>query len=45
MMYPNCGGSDAKEFPGGSDAKESTRNSGDPGLIPGSGRSTEEGNG
>ena len=44
-MYPNCGGSDGKEFPGGSDTKESTCNSGDPGLIPGLGRSTGEGNG
>ena len=32
-------------FPGGSDSKESTCNAGDPGLIPGSGRSPEEGNG
>ena len=32
-------------FPGGSDAKESARNVGDPGLIPGLGRSPGEGNG
>ena len=31
-------------FPGGTDSKESTCNSGDPGSIPGSGRSPEEGN-
>ena len=32
-------------FPGGSDGKESACNVGDPGLIPGSGRSPEEGKG
>ena len=32
-------------FPGGSDRKESTCNTGDLGSIPGSGRSREEGNG
>ena len=32
-------------FPGGSDSKESPCNVGDPGLIPGSGRSRGEGNG
>ena len=32
-------------FPGGSNGKESACNAGDPGLIPGSGRSPEEGNG
>ena len=32
-------------FPGDSDGKESTCNAGDPGLIPGSGRSPAEGNG
>ena len=31
-------------FPGGSDGKESTCNVGDPGSIPGSGRSPGEGN-
>ena len=32
-------------FPGGSDSKASTRDVGDLGLIPGSGRSPGEGNG
>ena len=32
-------------FPGGSDGKESACNVGDSGLIPGSGKSPEEGNG
>ena len=32
-------------FPDGSDDKESACNAGDPGLIPGSGRSLEGGNG
>ena len=32
-------------FPGGSDGKSSTHNVGDPGLIPGLGRSLGEGNG
>ena len=32
-------------FPGGSDGKESACNTGDPGSIPGSGRSPGEGNG
>ena len=32
-------------FPGGSDGEESSCNAGDPGLIPGSGRSPREGNG
>ena len=32
-------------FPGGSDGKTSAYNVGDPGSIPGSGRSSEEGNG
>ena len=31
-------------FPGGSDGKESACNAGDPGLIPGLGRSPEERN-
>ena len=34
-----------KGFPGGSDSKESVCNSGDPGSIPGLGRSPGEGNG
>ena len=33
------------EFPGGSDGKVSAYNVGDLGLIPGSGRSSGEGNG
>ena len=32
-------------FPGGSDGKDSACNAGDPGLIPGSGRASGEGNG
>ena len=32
-------------FPGGSDGKESAQSAGDPGLIPGLGRSPGEGNG
>ena len=32
-------------FPGGSDGKESASDAGDPGLIPGLGRSPGEGNG
>ena len=32
-------------FPGGSEVKASACNAGDPGLIPGSGRSSGEGNG
>ena len=34
-----------QDFPGGSDSKASDRNAGDPGWIPGSGRSPGEGNG
>ena len=33
------------DFPGGSDGKASAYNAGDPGSIPGSGRSPREGNG
>ena len=33
------------DFPGGSNGKASACNAGDPGLIPGSGRSPGEGNG
>ena len=33
------------DFPGGSEVKASASNAGDPGLIPGSGRSPGEGNG
>ena len=35
----------SKELPGGSDGKASAYNVGDPGSIPGSGRSPGEGNG
>ena len=34
-----------KDFPGSSDSKASAYNAGDPGSIPGSGRSAGEGNG
>ena len=34
-----------KDFPGGSDGKASVYNAGDPGSIPGLGRSPGEGNG
>ena len=34
-----------RDFPGGSDGKASAYNVGDPGSIPGSGRSPGEGNG
>ena len=34
-----------ESFPAGSDGKESSCNAGDPGLIPGLGRSPGEGNG
>ena len=34
-----------KGFAGGSDSKESTYNAGEPGSVPGLGRSPEEGNG
>ena len=34
-----------KDFPGSSDGKVSAYNAGDPGSIPGSGRSPGEGNG
>ena len=33
------------DFPGGSEGKESACNTGNPGLIPGSGKSPGEGNG
>ena len=36
---------DIDRYPGGSDGKESACNAGDPGSIPGSGRSHGEGNG
>ena len=34
----------SESFPGGADSKESACNAGDPGLIPGLGRSPGEGN-
>ena len=34
----------SQDFPGGSDGKESACNAGDPGSIPGLGRSPREGN-
>ena len=37
--------SSTNDFPGGSDGKTSAHNAGDPGSIPGSGRSPGEGNG
>ena len=40
MVQPNY----CTAFPGGSDSKESACNAGDPGLIPGLGRSPGEGN-
>ena len=36
-----CGSFDTKIFPGGSDSKESACSAGDPGLIPGLGRSLD----
>ena len=36
---------DFTDFPGGSDSQASAYNAGEPGLIPGLGRSPEEGNG
>ena len=36
---------DIKGFPGGSEVQASAYNAGDPGSIPGSGRSSGEGNG
>ena len=49
-LYPNPGGFDKEfcnnwSFLGGSDGKESARGAGDPGSVPGSGRSPGEGNG
>ena len=40
-----CKGGNNMNFPGGSEVKVSAWNAGDQGLIPGSGRSPEEGNG
>ena len=41
----SCNHTILKDFPGGSDSKESACNAGDPGSIPGLGRSLGEGNG
>ena len=41
----NVNGLNAPTIPGGSDSKASVYNAGDPGLIPGLGRSPGEGNG
>ena len=40
-----CVASALQDFPGGSDDKASAYDAGDPGLIPGLGRSSGEGNG
>ena len=40
-----CNSIRRKGFPGSSDGEESASNAGDPGSIPGSGRSPGEGNG
>ena len=42
---PDLKMNEALGFPGGSDGKVSAHNAGDPGLIPGSGRSPGERNG
>ena len=41
----SCNHTILKDFPGGSDSKESACNAGNPGSIPGLGRSLGEGNG
>ena len=43
MLFPD--GLRSLGFPGGSDGQETACNAGDPGSIPGSGRSTGEENG
>ena len=43
--FPLCELILPRGFPSGSDVKASTRNAGDPGSIPGLGRSPGEGNG
>ena len=45
FLWINSCNSLKKDFPGGSAGKESAGNAGDPGLIPGSGRSPRESNG
>ena len=44
-MVEFCQTSSVKDFPGDSDSKVSAYSTGDPGSIPGSGRSPGEGNG
>ena len=43
LIYASC--QKQLDFSGGSDSKESACNAGDPGLIPGLGKSPGEGNG
>ena len=45
QLHLNCVRLQGDSFVGGSDGKVSACNAGDPGLIPGSGRSSGEGNG
>ena len=45
IMFKNSCLSYFRGFPGASNGKESAHNAGDPGLIPGSGRSPEGGHG
>ena len=45
LFFSYCSNCGFTGFPGGSDGKESACSVGDPGLIPESGRSPEEGNG
>ena len=45
VFLPTCAFNYNNLLPGGSNSKEFAYNTGDPGLIPGSGRSPEEGNG
>ena len=45
FLYFNCHFIKQTDFPGGSDGKASASNAGDPGSVPGSGRSPGKGNG
>ena len=45
LISPKSGYEKKGDFPGGSDNKASVYNAGDPGSIPGLGRSPGEGNG
>ena len=45
LLYPGIEPGFPEDFPGGSDSKASVYNAGDPGSIPGLGRSPGEGNG